>query len=543
MSVRSLAERWRTATDEPATTGRGRAARRRASWLAAGALLALGASCGTESAGAPDTDSRPIGGSRTVVQGGPQDFARFRAIVREGRVPDPSLLDPVGFFAEHAVDLPPADCGEDLCAHPSLAVAPRFDGGNWTMAFVGLNTPVDPATLPRPDVHVVLAVEASFGSDLAPRDVARALPSLLGGLRPGDRVSLVTYDRTARLRVLAEAPDSAALAGALGETFPAGGAAPYDAIARAADAIDAVEASGFSGAHRIVLVTTGLADAGVTSTERIVGLVAALAKRRVSFGVVGYGARFDARLPQAIGDLGAATYAYAADAADLGEVMRLEGQTTLFPLATEVSMRVVPARGYRVGRIYGAARARVEGDAAVLESPALFVGQRTGASDVGSGRRGGGGGLFVELLADADSGVGAGAPAFELRETWTRLDGTRAERVRAVVNALPPGRNPEGMWPSFSEPRLGKAFMMLNMYLALRATTDLYADGDCARARGVVQMITPAVEAWQGRFDDPDIDADYVLLLQLDANLETLCRAAGARPIEPRSFGGGCFFI
>jgi Ca-activated chloride channel family protein len=519
-----------------------RAAGRGGSVVCAAVWMALGASCGAEDVDGRSAAPGPIiGGSRTVVQGGPQDFARFRAVVRDGQVPDPSLLDPVGFFAEHAIDLPPADCGEHLCAHPSLAVAPRFDGTNWTMAFVGLNTPVDPTTLPRPDVHVVLAIEASADSSLPPSVVADALPALLDGLRDGDRVSLVTYDRTARLHTLAVAPAEVASSRVLRETVPAAGAAPYEAVARAAEAIEAATAAGFTGAHRIVLVTTGLVDAGITSTDRIVSLVAALAKRRVSFGVVGYGSHFDARLPRAIGDLGAATYAYAADATDLEEVLRLEGQTTLFPLATEVRMRVVPAPGYRVGRLYGAARARVEDGVAVLETPALFVGQRRGASDVGGGRRGGGGGLFVELVADAGSGVPAGAPAFELREEWTRLDGTRAERARSVSNALPPGVNPDGMWPSFSEPRLGKAFMMLNMYLALRATTDLYADGDCARARGVVQMMTPATEAWLGRFDDPDIEADYALMLALDANLQTLCRTT--HPIEPRTFDGGCFFL
>ena len=86
-------------------------------------LCALAFGCSTGDAG---TDATP-GGSVNVAQGGAQDFAQFRALVEAGKVPTPDTLDPVGFFAEHALDMPKADCGKDVCVHPFLAVAPRFD--------------------------------------------------------------------------------------------------------------------------------------------------------------------------------------------------------------------------------------------------------------------------------------------------------------------------------------------------------------------------------------------------------------------------------
>ena len=87
------------------------------------------------------------------------------------------------------VDLPPADCGKTLCLHPSLAVAPRFDDSNWTMAFVAMNTAVDPTTLPRPPQHLVLVVELSDVAQSMPLSGATGLA--LGKLRPEDRVSVV----------------------------------------------------------------------------------------------------------------------------------------------------------------------------------------------------------------------------------------------------------------------------------------------------------------------------------------------------------------
>ena len=105
------------------------------------ACSALLIGCGSDEASG---EGSPPVGSRSVTQGGAQDIARFRSVVESGEVPAPDVLDPIGFFAEHALDQPPADCGRAVCAHPNLAVAPRFNGGNWTMAYVTLNSPIDP---------------------------------------------------------------------------------------------------------------------------------------------------------------------------------------------------------------------------------------------------------------------------------------------------------------------------------------------------------------------------------------------------------------
>ena len=110
-----------------------------------------GCSSAGDSAGLPG----PMG-SRSVTQGGAQDIGFFRSVVESGGVPRPSTIDPVGFFAEHAVDLPPADCGDSVCVHGNLAVAPGIDQeSNWTMAFLAMNTPVDARDLERPVADAV----------------------------------------------------------------------------------------------------------------------------------------------------------------------------------------------------------------------------------------------------------------------------------------------------------------------------------------------------------------------------------------------------
>ncbi|HZO15875.1 MAG TPA: hypothetical protein VFB62_21525 [Polyangiaceae bacterium] len=504
--------------------------------LVCAALVLSGACSGDESVtGAPGK-----AGALNVSQGGPQDIAHFRALVDAGEVPAPDTLDPVGFFAEHAVDLPPADCGHDVCVHPMLSVMPRFNGGNWTMAFVAMNTPLDPATLPRPPLHLVLVVER-------PRETWQHLSTLADGLaavveqmQPDDRLTLVSFDRRAHTTALGVAPDAQMVRNWIQQFYPSETLSGlYDGLAAADRAAQEVAAD-FDGVHRVLLVTSGHATSGVSDPERIEHLAEGMVRRGVAINVVGFGTEYDARLPSAIGSLGAGSYAYAVDEQDLVEVLGLMGETTLFPLATDFRLQLQPAPGYRIGRIYGARRAWASPAFAVLDLPAVFIGRREGAMDIDGGRRGGGGGLFVELIADPNAGIGVNQPAFQVTASWREVGGDIAYS-EDVVNALAPGENPTTALPFFSQADYGKPFMMLNMYLALRATTELYEGGDCARSMGVIDMMAPSVQGWNAYFTDPDIDADNDLLLRLGQNVASHCTARGpVKPISPVDSDLGC---
>ncbi len=487
------------------------------------AAMVCGA-CGDSETTSPGPD-----GTRHVTQGGAQDIAEFRSIVSQGRVPAPETLDDVGFFAEHAADLPPADCGEDVCLHPMLAVAPRFNGGNWTMAFVGLNTPVDPALSERPPMHVVAIVEDS----LFTRFENVPLEAMGAALQPDDRISVIQMSE--RAEVVARAVIPAELSTALTSVTPMPqnyAVGLYDGLATASDLI---EREGFEGETRVVLVSSGHATAGITAPGRIVGLAEAMAQNRIGISVIGTGSPFENGLIAQVGDLGAGRYAYA-QTRELRTLLAQEAQLSLVPLATNFSIQVHPEAGYRVGRIYGARRAGVLDGDAWLASPALFVGRR--AEGPSTGRRGGGGGLFVELIADSGTDIGPNQTAFTLHANWTSSDGRTIERTIPVINERAPGQNPDEFWPEFTAPEHGNVFMMLNMYLALKTAVDFYDAGDCARSLGVVDMMAPSVETWQVEYRSEEIWADFELLLDLRDNVQSSCADT---PVPPNWFEGSCF--
>lgn len=496
--------------------------------------------CGCAADNAADAQ-RPSG-SVGVTQAGAQDAARFRSLINDGRVPEPDVLDQVGFFAEHALDQPAADCGDVVCAHPSLAVAPRFDDGTWTMAFVSLNSAVDPKSRPRQPVHLVLLVERSLAAAAVTKSGTATLEALLAELEPADRLTVLSFGREPKLLVRGAIPGESDLSSvALPAPDPTEQVDLYAGIAAAAEATTSLP--DFAGSSRIVLLTTGKADAGITDQARIEALAESLVRQGTPFSVLGMGQTFDASLPRGIAELGAGNYAFAQHGDDLQLLVVQEAGVRLLPLASDVALRVVPSPGYRVGRIYGARRAGVEDGTAVLSSPALFLGTRSSAMDTGQGRRGGGGGLFVELVADPSTGaeIGSDQPAFRLETSYRDVDAAIDVHVEAEVkNELSPGERPSENWPHFSTPEYGKAFMMLNMYLALRAMVDLYEAGDCGAALGVSYMMEPGADEWQKRFDDPDIGADRDIMLRLRENIFNECRAV---PVPPSNYEAGCFGI
>lgn len=510
--------------------------------------LALTAACSSGDAAGrsvgPGTDPR---GSVGVGQGGAQDIALFRSVVEAGEVPDPEMLDPIGFFAEHAVDLPAADCGEVVCAHPMLAVAPRFDGSNWTMAFVGLNSSVDVSTRARPPLRLAIVIDVSDRTAALRASLLEAAAMLVTPLRAEDRVSIIVAGSEAQVLADTLAPVDPALGDAieLAAGLSSTSVALYDAMAIAGELVSDDPAN----LRHLVVLSSGRADAGLASETQVLALAEGLAERGVTISTIGGGDDYIQRVPLAIGELGAGAYYFAEGGADLIDIFDLEGRTALFPIARDFELVVTPAPGYRVGRVTGARRVVADDTRAVLGSPVLLLGQRTGASDIDRGRRGGGGGLFVELVADAASGLAAGAPAFSIEVRYVDETGRAVTLTDTVNNRLSPGVNPPldargQMQANFSDDAHAKVFMMLNMYLALRASVEFYEAGDCARAIGTVDMVSEAVEIWQASvFADPDTTADFQLLLDVRDNLVTTCTAdgAGIDPIEPRNFRGGCF--
>jgi Ca-activated chloride channel homolog len=505
-------------------------------------MLGLGtlAACGdggdlAEPAGTP---------SRSVTQGGAQDIGQFRKIVAEQRVPSRDLLEEVGFFNEHALDLPPAECGESLCFHPMLAVAPRFNDENWTMAFVAMNTAVDPRTLLGPPRHLILIVERSHAvaQTLSFSHVTSALRPTFG---KDDLFSLVVADSNPRLLALAR-PGHEIESKDVALTQPAQGvyAPPVDLYGALALAYEVAMTPPLSERRQqVLLMTSGDRGGGIQQTSAFEGLAQNFAESGVVISTFGMGQYYQREIPRALSDITSGNYYFAESTADLTEAVSVAGQTGFVPLARQLRLHVTASPGYRIGAVYGAARVWKTHAEAVIEVPNAYIGARSGARDVDSGRRGGGGGFFVELLADMPPGRAPveEAAAFSLAtDYFDQVSGLSRSGRFTLATPLGIGNNPEPSTPFFSDPARAKPFMMLNMYLALGTALSLYEANACGAALGIEDMMRQSYQLWRQRYEDPDIDADFNLLQDLASAIRPACSAPVVRPVEVPIT---CFFL
>ena len=463
-------------------------------------------------------------GSNAVIQSGPQDIGEYRSIVETGGIPATDVLDERGFFAEHKIDLPEANCGASVCVHPMLAVAPRFDGGNWSMAFVGMNTALDARTLPTQARHLVLV-----GSPAA--NVAEIFGATLDS---DDLVSVVTLGDQVRVPVRGEA------VGALSDVqFPPQRPEAQGLYGGLAVALELLQGDAFAGHAGRVLVFSG--GSGLGPSEAIGpyrDIAEAFAALQVPVTV--FVSEPD-EVSHVLTDVTWGNHYFVQGAIDTSNALRAETETAFVPIARNLRVTVQAAPGYQIGDIYGAPLATSDGQVAVLESPVAYIGARDSSDDLETGRRGGGGGWFVELTSDRDP-TGhdyEDADAFTLVvEYEDMVSGAPVREAATVVTPLGVGQNPPPEQPFFSDPERGKPFMMLNMYMALSTATMLANENQCGSALAIEPMMTQAWEIFTALFPDADIDADFALLQALSANIELQCQEPMTRYIElPASCG------
>ena len=475
-------------------------------WAAAAALLGA---CGGDTAGGGDD-----GGN--VGFGGAQDIGQFRSILDQGEIPGEETLDANGFFAEHYSELPPADCGQNLCVNPMLAVGRHWlDGRYQATAQLALTTPIDPATLPRRPLDMVIVVDrsGSMAEDGRLDKVKDGLHLLIDGLMPGDRLGLIQFDTT--VQVLSRVTDE------------------LDPV-RLHDLVDALEPGAATNIHggllagfqeasaawsadrqsRVILLSDGLATAGVTDSTAIISMADSYITDGTSLSTIGVGLEFDVELMRGLAEHGAGNFYFLEDATAVTEVFTQELRTSLTTIATDVRVTITPADGvYTTGEAIGSRLVERAGTGYELTIPAVFVASREDQIPE-PGRRGGGGAIFVDLSPIAGA-LGNAVATVELRY---RLPGSTEEltQTASISNPYAPGETPPETYVSTQA--MLEHYAMYNMYLGLReATRNADYRYDCAL--GALQATRDAAVRFNSIYSDPDIAADIDLIDQFMDNL------------------------
>ena len=493
-------------------------------------LLLLATSLATGCA-ADDSGAEFAGdGGAGVSQGGAQDFGQFRAILDAGELPGPETLDDVGFFNEHKLELPAADCGQDICLHGELGVMGNMiNGSNCTLVMLGMNTPIDPAELERLPLNLAIAVDTSgsmAGESI--QYVREGLYRMLDDLGPDDRVSIIGFDDGATVVIESVSGDHPELTLAIGSLAARGSTNIYDGLRVAYETVQAHADPALQ--NRVILLSDGKATAGITSSTKLVEMSAAYNAEGFGLTTIGMGEDFDPELMRDLAEKGAGAFYFLEEPEAVQEVFEEEVATFLVPLARNVEMSLQVDPGYSLRTIYGTKQAETWGNVGQISIPILQIAHRTSVEDNEGGRRGGGGAIIAELVPNDPASVAEAGTVGQLTMTWDDPGtGESLETTVKITSPLSPGETPdEGL---FSFAGVEKSFVMLNLYAGFEMAATRSSYGDLGGARGVLVPLAEEVEAWLESNPDADIEDDLEYVYKFIANLDA--KGGAEAPTSP----------
>lgn len=495
------------------------------------------AACGDTDSAADSGGGVPQGpGASGVAPAGAQDFGLFRRILEQGQIPHPDTLDPLGFFAEHKLDYPAPDCGDDICLHALLGVGENLmTGNNCTLLQIGLNSPIDPSAQDRPPLDLVLAVDTSGSMrGEALTWLITGLRAMLPHLRPEDRVSLVTYDDIAHVALEAIPGDDHETLEAAIRQLTAGGATNlYDGLFTALQIADAARAPGREA--RVIFLSDGDATEGLQEPARLEALAAAYARRGIGITTIGLGQDFDLATMRAISDTGAGNFYFVEDPSAVVEVFTEEVQTFLVPIALDARIDVVAGDGYIVRGAYGVRDWRGGLYSGTARQASLFLAGRQRAEDpVDGGRRGGGGAILIELMPRGGSEALTRAGRVGT-VTLSYTDPTSLEpRTQQIDVDSPyaPTEAPRELHASHATAR--KGFVMLNVLVGFQLAAELALEADYGTAISLLGGLEIGLDLYLRDHPDPDLEDDALYVTLFRQNLEdTVADLRISTPPEP----------
>ncbi|MEV4537811.1 von Willebrand factor type A domain-containing protein [Asanoa sp. NPDC049518] len=314
-----------------------------------GGDLGGGSSTGRE-ASAPNYSEREEGGDRSPLENPQSTFAvdvdtasygYARRVIRDGNLPDPTMVRPEEFVNSFDQDYPePRGDGFAVFADGTRPPAAHRAEGDVRIMRVGLQTRSE-TEFRRPDASLTFVVDVS-GSMAEPGrlDLVRdALQTLVDQLRPTDAVAIVSFSDKARvLREMTRVSEKADLRAAIDRLRPEGSTN----LGAGLKLGYRVARDGFreGTSNRVIVLSDGLANTGDTEADSILRRVRDEAAKQIALLGVGVGSDYGDALMEQLADDGDGFAVYVSEPSQARDVFVNRLPATLEVRALDAKVQV-----------------------------------------------------------------------------------------------------------------------------------------------------------------------------------------------------------